>query len=1041
VHKRSTNARAWRLIAATASGALAAGAFAAPAAAAATVTAASGGTTMTAANAGPSATFASLGVIVVDEDDNAEVSTGRFAITAPAGFEFRTTATVTVTLSGPGSSSRPLISPSASCTGGSRSALSVTPTATAVTFYVCDTSNSESVITIGASSGSGRIGVRPTASTPVASGTMYLDGSTGAVTVSGVTRGAGGTNFGSLVQSPGATTQLAVALPAAVTAGTAQSTTVTARDFYGNTTPAYRGAIAFTSTDPAATKPADYTFTAADNGIHAFPAGVVLKTAGTRSLTATDKANATITGAASTSVTAADATSLTLSGITTPTAAGAATSATVTVRDAYGNLASGYRGTVAFTSTDPAATLPGAYAFTAADAGAHAFTGGVTLRTAGNQGVTASDGTMSGSQSPITVQPGALASLALSPATSTMDAGASRTYTAQGRDASNNSLGDMTASTTFTISPDGSCATNVCTATTAGPHTVTGTRPGATGTATVQVNPAAPVMTVGLAPATLVADGTATSTVTVSVADQYGNVRTGDLVTLSTDGGAQLSAVQNNGDGTYTATVTASTLAGTQTISATNGSASSGALLTQVAGPAAAITLVLSAPSVSADGVSTVDATVTVTDAQGNPRAGEAVSLTTDGDTAISGVTDAGFGTYTATVTASTTAGTEVLTATIGAISTTASLTERAPLSIGTMSPSSRGQGANGGAFGQRVTITGGGFTPGTLTDFGPGVTVKFTTVVNATTLVAHIVVAGDAAPGTRDVSATVADGRSVACAACFTVAPGPQVAGITPNAIGPGAQRTVVVAGANFAAGVKVTVPASGVGITSVTVLDANHLSVGLSTAGAAAPGPRDLIVTNPGDAGSTTCTACLMVAAGPVVGDVTPSVLGGGAQATVTVTGENFSAGARVSFAGSGVGVLSQNRVDENTIVATLSVAGAAVSGDRTVTVINADGGKGASATAFAVSAAPTVTGIAPNAVARGGSAQVTISGTNFAPGATVSLSTGVSLTDVAVVDANTITATVTVAAGAGAGTRTVLVTNLDFGKGTCGGCFRVS
>jgi hypothetical protein len=134
-------------------------------------------------------------------------------------------------------------------------------------------------------------------------------------------------------------------------------------------------------------------------------------------------------------------------------------------------------------------------------------------------------------------------------------------------------------------------------------------------------------------------------------------------------------------------------------------------------------------------------------------------------------------------------------------------------------------------------------------------------------------------------------------------------------------------------------------------------------------------------------------------------------------------------------------RGRRDEYTIVATLSVAGAAVPGDRTVSVINADGGKGASSTAFAVSAAPTVTGITPGVVARGGRAQVTVTGTNFVPGATVSLSTGVTVTDVQVVDATTITATVSVAAGTGAGTRTVLVTNPDFGKGACAGCFRVS
>ena len=1042
MQKRSTTfGRALRVLAAAASGALVAGVGAAPAFAATTVTPASGGTAFTAANAGPSATYTNLGAIVVDEANAGEISLGRFSVMAPAGFEFRTSSTVTVNLTGPSTSNRPSISASASCSGASRSGINVTPGTTALTFYVCDTSNSGSVVTIGLNSGSsGRLGARPTASTPVASGNMYLDGASGAVTVSGVTRGVGGTNFGTLTQNPGSASQLTMTLPATSTAGASQSATVTARDQYGNVATGYRGAVAFSSTDAAATKPADYTFTAADNGVHTFT-GVVFKTAGARNLAATDKATSSITGTASTSVVAASAASLALTGIATPTTAGSAASATVTVQDAYGNLATGFTGTVSFTSTDAAATLPANYTFTGADAGTHVFTGGVTLRTAGNQGVTATSGALSSTQSPIAVQPGALASLVLSPSTSTMDAGASRSFTAQGRDASGNNLGDMTSGTTFSISPNGSCTANSCTATVAGAHTVTATRPGATGTAALQVNPAAPVVTVGLGQPSIVADGAATTTVTVHVADQYGNARTNDTVTLSTDGGAQLGAVQNNGDGTYTATLTASTVAGTQTITATNGSVTGSALLTQVAGPVAALTFTLSAPSVVADGMSTVDATVTATDAHGNPTAGQALVLSTNGDVAISAVTDRGFGIYTATVTASTTPGTEVLTAAIGSVSTTASLTERAPLTVSAVSPATRGQGANGGAFGQSVTIAGTGFTPGALTSFGAGVTVKFTTVVDASTLIAHVVVAGNADPGARDVTVSLTDGRSIACAACFTVVPGPQVTDVSPNQIGPGAQRTITVTGANFAPGVKVTVPASGVAVTSVTVLDAGHLSVGLSTAGAAAPGPRDLVITNPADAGSTTCTGCFSVSAGPVVGEVSPAVLGGGALTTVTVTGANFSEGARVSFAGTGVAVVSQNRVDENTIVATLSVAGAAAAGDRTVTVINADGGKGYSTTAFAVSAAPTVTGITPSVVNRGGSAQVTITGTNFVPGATVSLSTGVTLTDVQVVDANTITATVSVAATTGTGTRTVLVTNPDFGKGTCGGCFRVA
>ena len=46
---------------------------------------------------------------------------------------------------------------------------------------------------------------------------------------------------------------------------------------------------------------------------------------------------------------------------------------TVTAQDAYGNRATGYTGTVHFTSSDAQASLPVDYTFTAADAGMHTF--------------------------------------------------------------------------------------------------------------------------------------------------------------------------------------------------------------------------------------------------------------------------------------------------------------------------------------------------------------------------------------------------------------------------------------------------------------------------------------------------------------------------------------------------------------------------------------------------------------------------------------------------------------------------------------------
>jgi hypothetical protein len=70
--------------------------------------------------------------------------------------------------------------------------------------------------------------------------------------------------------------------------------------------------------------------------------------------------------------------------------AGTAVSVTVTALDASGNVATGYTGTVHFSSSDAQAALPPAYTFTAADAGVHTYS--VTFNTAGSQSLSVADG-------------------------------------------------------------------------------------------------------------------------------------------------------------------------------------------------------------------------------------------------------------------------------------------------------------------------------------------------------------------------------------------------------------------------------------------------------------------------------------------------------------------------------------------------------------------------------------------------------------------------------------------------------------------------
>jgi hypothetical protein len=69
---------------------------------------------------------------------------------------------------------------------------------------------------------------------------------------------------------------------------------------------------------------------------------------------------------------------------------------TITARDALGNVATGYLGTVRITTSDVSATLPAQYTFTAADHGSHTFTATGVLWTVGPQTITATDQGASG---------------------------------------------------------------------------------------------------------------------------------------------------------------------------------------------------------------------------------------------------------------------------------------------------------------------------------------------------------------------------------------------------------------------------------------------------------------------------------------------------------------------------------------------------------------------------------------------------------------------------------------------------------------------
>ncbi|WP_343787919.1 Ig-like domain-containing protein [Dokdonella soli] len=90
-----------------------------------------------------------------------------------------------------------------------------------------------------------------------------------------------------------------VSAPTAISAGTAFTFTVTAKNPSGNkgTDIAYVGTVHFTSSDPGATFPADFTYVPEDQGTYRFTA--TLNSAGSQTITATDTLNGSIVGTSS----------------------------------------------------------------------------------------------------------------------------------------------------------------------------------------------------------------------------------------------------------------------------------------------------------------------------------------------------------------------------------------------------------------------------------------------------------------------------------------------------------------------------------------------------------------------------------------------------------------------------------------------------------------------------------------------------------------------------------------------------------------------
>jgi hypothetical protein len=239
-------------------------------------------------------------------------------------------------------------------------------------------------------------------------------------------------------------------------------------------------------------------------------------------------------------------------------------------------------------------------------------------------------------------------------------------------------------------------------------------------------------------------------------------------------------------------------------------------------------------------------------------------------------------------------------------------------------------------------------------------------------------------------------------------------------------AQMTVT--GEDFRSGGTLSTSGTGVTLSSATFVSETSFKVTVSAASTATLGDRDLTYAQPSDGGGAAHTLedAYEVLLQPTI--VPSQWVAGDARLSVEVGGAGFDTGTKVSVSGTGVTVHSTTRVSSTSLTVELTIAPEATLGTRDVTITPGDTSKSPETFADAVRlvpAPPTVTGFTPLTMAQGASGvSVTVYGTNFRSGATLTSGSGITIKSVIVVSAEAITASFDVSSTATAGTRDVTV-----------------
>ena len=518
------------------------------------------------------------------------------------------------------------------------------------------TSDNSTVVAFAQATGAGTVSGTGNATAANGVATKTITGAlAGTVTMEATAAGLTTGTLGAFDVVPGAATQIQLTGSTAdLTSGGNRILTATIRDAAGNTVTSDNSTvIAFAQASGAGTISGTGNATASSGVATKTITGVL---AGPVTIEAT-AAGLTTGTLGSFDVVPGAATQIALSGSTANLTSGATRVLTATIQDAAGNTVTTDNTTViAFAKQSGLGSVSGTGNATAtAGVGTKTITGVL----AGPVTIEAtSAGLTSGTLGAFTVVHGAATRIQLDESGSTAS-GDNHTLTATIEDTAGNTVtSDNTTSVAFsktggagTVTGLGSATASSGIATRVVVNAVTGQidldaqaaglTAGSASYTIVAGNASTLTSTISASPTSIVANGSSTSAITVRLKDAAGNdlAGSGGVVVLGLSGTGSLSAVTDNGDGTYTATLTSPATVGSATVTGTLNAAAlaASAGVTYVHGAATQITLAESGSNVAGNAHTL---TATIKDASGN-------TVTSDSSTVVAFAKTGGAGTVT----------------------------------------------------------------------------------------------------------------------------------------------------------------------------------------------------------------------------------------------------------------------------------------------------------------------------------------------------------------------------------------------------------